>query len=204
MFYVFNPPPDPPLSCERNPTTPPGVGVGEFARLVPKGPAEVGGGGAPLEGNAGVSERKGDSEVGRPEAAGATKQPQKQQQLQQQQQLLEDLVPTAGNKSLPGTGVPFVVDSDETTESLGGRGKCAGAGSGGRVGGAGRALSVFEVKALQKARARQRDRMEAGEPQVHNKERGEGRRKSPATRGGAGFASQNADFLRFGHSLALV
>lgn len=133
--------------------------------MVPRDPTEVGGGGgAPLKDSAGPSEGKGDREGRRAEAAAGARRPQKQQQ--QQQQMLEDLVPPAGKKSLPGTGVPFVVDGDETAEGLGGGDRGADAGSGGRVGGAGRALSVFEVKALQKARARQRDRMEAGEPQV--------------------------------------
>ena len=143
----------------------PGVGTGEFARLVPRVPTEVGGGGrAPVADNVGVSDGKGDREASKGEAAAGSVRPQKQQQ--QQQQMLEDLVPPAGKKSLPGTGVPFVVDGDEGAEGLGMGDRGADAGSGGRVGGAGRALSVFEVKALQKARARQRDRMEAGEPQV--------------------------------------
>eukprot|EP00903_Cladosiphon_okamuranus_P020361 g18681.t1 len=138
-----------------------GVGTGEFSRLVPRDPTEVGdgGGGAPLEDNA---------EADRVEAAAGARRPQKQHR--QQQQMLEDLVPPEGKKSLPGAGVPFVVEGEDKA----GEGPCGGGGgdggvdvgSGGRVGGAGRALSVFEVKALQKARARQRDRMEAGEPQV--------------------------------------
>lgn len=149
----------------------PGVGTGEFARLVPRGPTELGGGGGALGDNAGASERKGDSEKGKAEVEAGARRPQKQQE--QHQQLLEDLVPPVGKNSVPGTGVPFVVDSDETPEGLGSAGGSADVGGGGRVGGAGRALSVFEAKALQKARARQRDRMAAGEPQVeeesHNK-----------------------------------
>lgn len=136
----------------------PGAGTGEFARLVPRDPTDAGGGDSP-ENNPGVSERKRSAEP-----AGA-KEPQKQQH-HQQQQALEDLVPPAGQKSLPGAGVSFVVDSDEIVEGSGGGGGGSNAGSGGRVGGAGRALSVFEAKALQKARTRQKDRMEAGEPQV--------------------------------------
>ncbi|CAN0452783.1 unnamed protein product, partial [Ectocarpus sp. 12 AP-2014] len=95
-------------------------------------------------------------------------QPQQKQQ-QQQQQLLEDLVPPADRKSLPGTGIPFVVDGEEigeTDDVHGSKGRDAAASRSGRGRGAGRNLSVLEARSLQKARAQHRDRMDAGEPQV--------------------------------------
>ena len=147
---------------------------------MPRDPTEVGGGGAASGENAGSADNKGGREsTGAGVAAAGGNRPQQQQQQQQQLQLLEDLATPAKGSSLPGTGIPFVEDGDEAAEERGGGGggggggrgadadggKGGGGGSGG-VRGAGRTLSVFEAKALQKARARQRDRMEAGEPQV--------------------------------------
>lgn len=88
---------------------------------------------------------------------------------QQQQQLLADLVPPAGKPSLPGADIPFVVAADRAdgAEALGGCDRGGDRGSGGdRVSGPGRDMSAFERQALQKARARQSERMEEGEPQV--------------------------------------
>lgn len=78
-------------------------------------------------------------------------------------------MPPSGAHSLPGTGIPFVVGSDESGEAIeerdhGNKGEATGkAGKGGNTG---RSLSLFEVQALQRARARQKGRMDAGEPQV--------------------------------------
>lgn len=150
------PRPVPSSSLARSAT---GVGTGEFARLVPRDPTEARGGDATAGDNSGSAEASGPS------------RPHQQHHLQQQ--LLEDLSTPAGKSSLPGAGVPFVEDSEEATDECGGgggRGLDADSGKrgggGGGVRGAGRILSVFEAKALEKARARQRDRMEAGEPQV--------------------------------------
>ena len=95
---------------------------------------------------------------------------------EQQQQLLEDLVPPAGKPALPGAGIPFVVtDSIDGAGALGSgdRGGDNGRDGADKVGGGGgRNMSEFERQALQKARARQRERMEEGEPQVrHGTER---------------------------------
>lgn len=143
----------------------PGVGTGEFARLVPRNPTEVG------DDNADTT--KGVDKINETDAAPGAKQSQQQQRHPHRpQNLLEDLVPPAGKKALPGTGIPFVVEGDEVDEGRASGGRTNAVGHGAGTGEAGRALSVFEVQALQKARARQRERMEAGEPQVRHTARG--------------------------------
>ncbi|CAB1100550.1 unnamed protein product [Ectocarpus sp. CCAP 1310/34] len=140
---------------------------GEFARLIPRDPTDVG---------RATGNESSDQDVGGRRAPSNTttgsNQPQhqpQQKQQQQQQQLLEDLVPPADRKRLPGTGIPFVVEGEEVGETddvHGSKGRDATASGSGRGRGAGRNLSVLEARSLQKARAQQRDRMDAGEPQV--------------------------------------
>lgn len=154
-----------------------GVGTGEFARLVPRDPTPGGSGNTSSH----VEIRK-EIEENKPTTALKTRgaATTKDRSCVEggagagegacgsvQQQLLEDLVPPAAKTSLPGTGIKFV-DSVESEEAggvvdVGGDGTKGIAGASG--GGSG-AMSVFERNALQKARARQKDRMEAGEPQV--------------------------------------
>ena len=149
-------------------------------RLVPRDKvAEGREGGDILSADAGLSEVGGENATstrggameGHPTAAAAATEREPGRSTrgeQQQQQLLADLVPPAGKPTLPGTGIPFVVvDSSDEAEALG---ECDRSDDRGgvseRVRGAGRDLSAFERQALQKARARQRERMEEGEPQV--------------------------------------
>ncbi|CBJ27963.1 conserved unknown protein [Ectocarpus siliculosus] len=144
-----------------------GVGPGEFARLIPRDLTDAG---------RATGNEPSDQDVGGRRAAPNTttgrNQPQHQppqKQQQQQQQLLEDLVPPADRKSLPGTGIPFVVEGEEIGETDDlqlSKGRDATASGSGRGGGAGRNLSVLEARSLQKARAQQRDRVDVGEPQV--------------------------------------
>lgn len=153
-----------------------GVGIGEFARLVPREPntdatkdthggdagEEAGGDEEETRGNAGKQgERSRLGGAGRDGGASAGA-------AQQQYQLLNDLVPLAGRENLPGKGIDFVDDSGAIDADATGKRGERGAGDGGEVAGSGRVVSKFERQALQKARARQRERMEAGEPQVSN------------------------------------
>ncbi|CAM9167315.1 unnamed protein product, partial [Hapterophycus canaliculatus] len=141
----------------------------KFARLVPRDPAE------PSREN-GIGGGRGQDEdhaMKKPEAADGTGQdtqpPHKAHEPQQQQQLLENLIPPAGAHSLPGTGIPFVVgcaEIGEASEKCDHRNVGEADGKGATSGEAGRPLSLFEMQALQKARARQKGRMDAGEPQV--------------------------------------
>lgn len=161
------------------------MGTGEFARLVPSIP-ETGGN----SDNSDISRTKGEDgnlatgvsgggggstgKIGRRSTGcggdsvggiGTTtaKNPQ--------QQLLEELVPPDRKESLPGMGISFVdeddIAGDKNADAAGGGQEGADIGGSGRTGGrGGRGLSVFERRSLEKARARQRDIMDAGEPQV--------------------------------------
>lgn len=87
-------------------------------------------------------------------------------------QLLDELVPPAGEAELPGTGIDFVgVDDRCDASSSSGHGDGAASGrNSARVAvrgkGRNRKLSIFEIQALERARARQKDRLEKGEPQA--------------------------------------
>ena len=175
-----------------------GVNAGEFARLVPRDTvaataatsmvAREGGntssstaepgiiseedGGDIGAGKRGDGDREGGLSTPTAAAAAATVRGgagRSARGEQQQKQLLAELVPPAGNPSLPGAGIPFVVAA-ENADGAGALGGCERGGDrgdgGDRVSGPGRDMSAFERQALQKARARQRERMEEGEPQV--------------------------------------
>ncbi|CAN0059637.1 unnamed protein product, partial [Ectocarpus sp. 12 AP-2014] len=147
------------------------VGPGEFARLIPRDPTDVGRATGNESSDQDVGGRRvpSNTTTGSNQTQHQPQQKQQQQQQQQQQQLLEDLVPPATRESLPGTGIPFVVEGEKmgaTDDVHGGKGRDATASGSGRGRGAGRSLSVLETRSLQKARAQQRDRMDAGEPQV--------------------------------------
>lgn len=92
-------------------------------------------------------------------------------------------MPPAGKISLPGTEIEFVDEGGrrggrdgrrggggEGTDRVEGEGGGDPAGVTGGVGASGRELSRFERQALERARQRQRDRLEAGEPQVNDDE----------------------------------
>ncbi|CAM9207030.1 unnamed protein product, partial [Laminaria digitata] len=151
-----------------------GVNTGEFARLVPRdttaaAAATVGAGG---ERDNNIS--SADPEISEENDGNGTARRSTARGEQQQQQLLEDLVPRAGKSTLPGTGIPFVVADSSFDDGAEGLGDCdrggdtakGGGERGSGGGGRGRELSAFERQALQKARARQRERMDEGEPQV--------------------------------------
>lgn len=79
--------------------------------------------------------------------------------------LLDEFVPSAKKESLPRTGA----ESEEGDSSAPGNDHESGGDVGRdteRVGGGG---SLFEKRALEKARLRQKDRLDAGEPQVRFK-----------------------------------
>lgn len=93
-------------------------------------------------------------------------------------QLLQELMVPSERGEVPGTGVSFV-DGDGLRkagsfpngnggDALGGEGpRGSAAGPGGHASAArGRDMSAFEKKALEKARALQRKRLDDGEPQV--------------------------------------
>lgn len=98
--------------------------------------------------------------------------------MQQQQDLLEDLVPPTSEHHLPGTGIGFVGAQDDgngggrklATKSLVEREQDAMNGNISRsvdkIGRVVQRQSVFERQALDKTRAKQRERLETGEPQV--------------------------------------
>lgn len=151
-----------------------GVGTGEFARLVPREPTSDAAKGA-IDRDTGEEGGKGEGQT--KDAAGGAQRGSSglrgtrsrrsggdagaAQQQQHHHQLLDDLVPVAGRESLPGKGIEFVdggssIDADARDRSGGGR----------KAAGSGRVMSKFERQALEKARMRQRGRMEAGEPQV--------------------------------------
>lgn len=79
--------------------------------------------------------------------------------------MLEELNPSAAIENLPGMGISFVEEGECVNDRASLERRAEG---GGREKGRGgeRRLSVFERECLEKARARQRDRMEKGEPQV--------------------------------------
>ena len=90
---------------------------------------------------------------------------------QQEKLVLEELVlPVTSVKCLlPGAGIPFVEGKgtvDDGNASVERRYATDGVEAEGR--GRGGELSAFELQALEKARARQKGRMEAGEPQARN------------------------------------
>lgn len=137
-------------------------GTGEYARLVPRDPvsslpslATTASSSPALAMTTATTQSRGDEEK---DTGGTQSQVVK---------MLEELNPSAAIESLPGMGISFVEEGECVNDraSLGRRDE-----GGGREEGRGeeRRLSVFERECLDKARARQRDRMEKGEPQARD------------------------------------
>lgn len=137
-------------------------GAGEYARLVPRDPVSS----LPsLATTTSTSSAMAMTTATRQGRGDEEKDTATQPQVMR---MLEELNPSAAVESLPGMGISFVKGGERVNDgaSLGRRAE--GGGREEERGGKQR-LSVFERECLEKARARQRDRIEKGEPQARER-----------------------------------
>lgn len=142
----------------------PGVGTGEFTRLVPRDPID--GTQTTSKPSVAVADMASGGAGADDNTAGGTRS--LSTAATPGVQVLDELLPPAGKENLPGTGVEFVEAGDGGGTVMGEHRRDAPGWEGGRegVGGGAREMSLFERQALEKARARQKNRLHSGQPQV--------------------------------------